>query len=1023
MAQIGSLPAAQGGVVGVCAGDSVMFQSTSTNVGLITTYEWDFGPFATPQTATGAGPHMVSFSGATQSTSVSLTVDNQNGLGSDAVSQPVVVNEVPQSQLELVLSGAGYSVSNDEEVEVFRKCNSSDSAVFSWNITDGVDWEHSFQWGDDTPDGNEAMMAGGQLSHAYAIGQFDLVHTIETPAGCSTSQDYIVFNGSAPLITVEGQGLTTCLPFPYNIQILSNDVPIDYVVSFSDGTPSDVFSSSSDTTLAHVFESSSCGVDYTYAPSFPPIQNAFSATLVAQNLCSVGGFPTIFTIGPITISTPAQAEIEQTTPNPVCVNSTADLVDVSSPPANISSQGCDSTASRVWVLPQGASVETGEAGSFNGYFGEDYDFTLWSEGSEALELSFDAPGSYVLGLYVGSNCGVDSTTHVVEVKPAATLSISSSMQTICSGDSTEVVLLTSSESDYEVVWSIDDYDGVAPVFPSSGSGEGMVVIPNWTPENLGNEDGTFLVSAQVDCSNDDPVTHLVTVGPEALILADPTSTTVCSGEGFTVDFESNVDNASFTWVFAPNPVIAGASGGTGSALQQSLTNSASSIEIITYTVSVGGVACPGDDLELEVEVLPAFELSDLDDQSGCPGTVFGAVEVEPVEGGIWSWEVDNSVGLAASGEGNVPAFTASANPGDSPLVANVTITGQVNDCPSDETTYQITIFNLPSASFETVPNGGLHCVTGEAEIAGMTAAENSMTWSGPGVLEEVGNAGVLVNEVGDYSVEVLSGITGCVAEYTVEVVAPEAIAIAQVDVVGVSCYGADDGAISLVATASASDLVWEWTPPVSSGNAASDLVSGSYNILVENASFCTDEVDVSVLQPEALEVSLVDSIASECGESNGLLEVTAIGGTPGYFYQWDGHPSGAVVSGIDAGSYSVVVEDQMGCTVQGEWALGCIPLLEVVPNEFLSPNEDNRNDRWVVDHILLYPENEVWVYNRWGNLVHHAAPYMNEWDGRFTEGRRVGEVLPSATYYYVIDTKKKSQRPFQGFLEIQSQQQ
>jgi gliding motility-associated-like protein len=198
------------------------------------------------------------------------------------------------------------------------------------------------------------------------------------------------------------------------------------------------------------------------------------------------------------------------------------------------------------------------------------------------------------------------------------------------------------------------------------------------------------------------------------------------------------------------------------------------------------------------------------------------------------------------------------------------------------------------------------------------------------------------------------------------------------------------------------------------------LASGTYNVLVVNASFCEDEADFEVTEPAPLEVNLVDSIASECGEENGLLEVLASGGNGGYTYNWVGAPNGSVIDGIDAGQYAVVVEDEEGCSVETVWDLACIPLVEVEPYTFISPNGDQRNDRWLIDHILLYPESEVWVYNRWGNLVHHASPYLNDWDGTFTEGRKVGEPLPAATYYFVIDTKKKSQDLVKGFLEIQT---
>ena len=59
------------------------------------------------------------------------------------------------------------------------------------------------------------------------------------------------------------------------------------------------------------------------------------------------------------------------------------------------------------------------------------------------------------------------------------------------------------------------------------------------------------------------------------------------------------------------------------------------------------------------------------------------------------------------------------------------------------------------------------------------------------------------------------------------------------------------------------------------------------------------------------------------------------------------------------------------------------------------------------------------MFNRWGiEVFQNAGAYDEEWDGTYRGGR----MLPSATYFYVIDTKKKSQRPFNGYLELQTNQ-
>ncbi|MCS6824892.1 MAG: glycosyl hydrolase [Cytophagaceae bacterium] len=61
-----------------CIGNHIVFTNTSTNLAGSETYTWNFGAGATPATATGPGPHIVSYSTSGQKT-VSLTVTNMVG--------------------------------------------------------------------------------------------------------------------------------------------------------------------------------------------------------------------------------------------------------------------------------------------------------------------------------------------------------------------------------------------------------------------------------------------------------------------------------------------------------------------------------------------------------------------------------------------------------------------------------------------------------------------------------------------------------------------------------------------------------------------------------------------------------------------------------------------------------------------------------------------------------------------------------------------------------------------------------
>jgi gliding motility-associated-like protein len=79
---------------------------------------------------------------------------------------------------------------------------------------------------------------------------------------------------------------------------------------------------------------------------------------------------------------------------------------------------------------------------------------------------------------------------------------------------------------------------------------------------------------------------------------------------------------------------------------------------------------------------------------------------------------------------------------------------------------------------------------------------------------------------------------------------------------------------------------------------------------------------------------------------------------------------------------------------------------EVVFPEGFSPNGDGINDSWQIPNIENYPDNEVVIYNRWGNVVYQAQPYRNDWLGESNQaGLAGGKFLPEGTYFYVVKLK------------------
>ena len=92
--------------------------------------------------------------------------------------------------------------------------------------------------------------------------------------------------------------------------------------------------------------------------------------------------------------------------------------------------------------------------------------------------------------------------------------------------------------------------------------------------------------------------------------------------------------------------------------------------------------------------------------------------------------------------------------------------------------------------------------------------------------------------------------------------------------------------------------------------------------------------------------------------------------------------------------------------------LACV---DIVIFTAVSPNRDGRNDVFYISGIEEFPQSELRIYNRWGNLVYQVINYQNDWTGTWKNNQE----LPDGTYFYQLELKEPNDnRMFEGFLEL-----
>ena len=131
----------------------------------------------------------------------------------------------------------------------------------------------------------------------------------------------------------------------------------------------------------------------------------------------------------------------------------------------------------------------------------------------------------------------------------------------------------------------------------------------------------------------------------------------------------------------------------------------------------------------------------------------------------------------------------------------------------------------------------------------------------------------------------------------------------------------------------------------------------------------------------------VDSMQpASCLLNDGLLQVSASGGTSPYAYRWSNGAQTETACELAPGTYTVTITDINQCSEALIMQLNRADCPQDVlwPTAF-SPNGDGINDLF---RPVFYtaPEQLNWkIYNRWGNLIYEGSGAKSGWDGTFQQ--------------------------------------
>jgi gliding motility-associated-like protein len=137
-----------------------------------------------------------------------------------------------------------------------------------------------------------------------------------------------------------------------------------------------------------------------------------------------------------------------------------------------------------------------------------------------------------------------------------------------------------------------------------------------------------------------------------------------------------------------------------------------------------------------------------------------------------------------------------------------------------------------------------------------------------------------------------------------------------------------------------------------------------------------------------------------------ILQQPTLGTLSGSDCSWIFTRRSADVCGLDSFQYEV--SNSTGRDTA--WVFIDVECLPFSISQGLSPNGDGLNDRFIINSLTDYPDHEIFIFNRWGNIVFRTKNYTNDWEGTFN-----GNPLPDGTYFYIIELNNARNEVFNGY--------
>ena len=380
-------------------------------------------------------------------------------------------------------------------------------------------------------------------------------------------------------------------------------------------------------------------------------------------------------------------------------------------------------------------------------------------GSQPSFVGTNATGSAISGNIVVTpslnGCIGTTDTYVITISPVPTMTVPTNI-TQCGGAVSPAAFVSNP------VGATFTWTNTNTAIGLAGSGNGNISTFTGTNGGAAPISGTVSVTPSIGTCVGTPVNFTITINPTPIISAI-TDVTACENANVPQTTISVVPATSTTSWSNSNTAIGLGASGNGNVPAFTATNASSSAISGTVTINASANGCNATPVDFLVTITELPDVNPITDISQCHNTQISPISFSSSSSNVtYSWTNNTtSIGLGASGNGNIPGFTAS-NPSTTAQSGTVTVTPAIGTCIGTPETFTITVNPTP---VPTAQNNGPLCPGDQLDLTATGLPGSSYSWSGPGSYSSSAQnpsvAAVSAADAGTYTVTVtLAGCSG-----------------------------------------------------------------------------------------------------------------------------------------------------------------------------------------------------------------------------------------------------------------------